>query len=289
MLKRFLKRLLPHRARAALREQAAQVLEYRFVREEVYRVADAWDRLRGRSALVPPRRLIHAIGGGFEEVGPQLVRLFIDWAGLRPDERVLDVGCGSGRVAVRLAEYLRPPGRYEGFDVMADCVRWCAEEVTPRFPHFRFRHADLYNREYNPDGRFKAAEYRFPYDDGAFDFAAVTSVFTHLLPADLDHYLAELARVLRPGGRCVATFFLLNDESRGLAERGESLLDFRPHPDGCHTTNFTTPEEATAYDESAVRQLLARHGLAPQGARYGSWCGREGVPDYQDVLLIGKP
>src|SRR5262245_33590861 len=176
MLKRLLKRILPAGARKVLREQAAVVLEHRFVRDEMFRVADAWDRLRGRATdLTPPRRLIHAVGGGFDKVGQEFLDIFVQWAGLKPHEHVLDVGCGSGRIAVPLTGYLEPPGSYDGFDVMADCVRWCQEEVAPRFPHFRFRHADLFNREYNPDGRWKAHEYRFPYDDASFDFAFLTS------------------------------------------------------------------------------------------------------------------
>ena len=56
----------------------------------------------------------------------------------------------------------------------------------------------------------------------------LTSVFTHLLPHDLTHYLAEINRVLRPGGRCVATFFLHDAETAGHVRAGRSAFQL-PH------------------------------------------------------------
>ena len=46
--------------------------------------------------------------------------------------------------------------------------------------------------------------------------ALLKSVFTHMHPNDVRHYLKELGRVIRSGGRAVITYFLLNDESRAL-------------------------------------------------------------------------
>src|SRR5206468_983780 len=100
-----------------------------------------------------------------------------------------------------------PGGSYDGLEVAADGVRWCADTITPVLPHFRFHHADVYNSVYNPSARRRPRAYRFPFADATFDFAFLTSVFTHLLPHDAAHYLSELARVLRPGGRLFATFF----------------------------------------------------------------------------------
>ena len=99
----------------------------------------------------------------------------------------------SGRIALALTEYLAPSARYEGFDVVEAGITWCRDEITPRYPNFRFTHVDLYNRSYNPGGRVHAAEMRFPYGDEQFDFVYLTSVFTHMLPADVERYLGEVA------------------------------------------------------------------------------------------------
>jgi len=149
--------------------------------------------------------------GDFEAIGKEFLGYFITLGGLTPDDAVLDVGSGIGRMAIPLASYLSKRGRYEGFDIVPEGVRWCQQHLTPRYPRFRFQVADVRNQLYNPKVTASATDYRFPFDDGTFDFCFCTSIFTHLLPDEVSHYLAEISRVLRPGGRCLATFFLAQD------------------------------------------------------------------------------
>ena len=114
-------------------------------------------------------------------------------------------------------------------------------------------------------------------------------MFTHILPSALERYLAETARVLMPGGRCLATFFLLNDESLEKIGSGESRIDFRHDMDGFRTSDARTPESAIAYPEERIRMLLEKHGLAVnEPIRYGSWCGRKEFLSYQDLIVAGK-
>jgi SAM-dependent methyltransferase len=67
---------------------------------------------------------------------------------------------------------------------------------------------------YNPAATQAANSYRLPYPGGNFSIVLLKSVFTHMLPGDMRHYLCEVGQVLRPGGRAVITYFLLNGESR---------------------------------------------------------------------------
>jgi len=87
---------------------------------------------------------------------------------------------------------------------------------TSRHGNVRFHHADIYHQIYNPQGQLEAQEFRFPFEDDSFDFAVVTSVFTHMLFATVDRYLGELSRIVAQGGHVLATFFILNDQSRAL-------------------------------------------------------------------------
>ena len=101
----------------------------------------------------------------------------------------MDVGCGIGRMAVPLINYLTEVGSYDGFDIIKPNINWCMNNITPRFPHFRFQHVDIYNKHYNNTGTLQANTFSFPYPDESFNFVLLTSVFTHMLPVDLRHYL----------------------------------------------------------------------------------------------------
>jgi SAM-dependent methyltransferase len=276
---------------AAIARKLRSELEYiRLVRPTAFvraTVLDARDAvLRRRDPLTPPRRLGFVGSGDFRTAGDEFREVFVSLGGLRPDEDVLDVGSGVGRGAIGLTGWLQ--GRYEGIDVVRRGIEWCQQAITPRYPNFHFQVADLYNRHYNPVGRFSASEYRFPFEDHSFDFVLLTSVFTHLLPADRDNYISEVARVLRPTGRCLATFFLLDDEARRSLQDGRSSLNFRFSRPGYWTDNERIPEAAVAYEEADVREQLERSDLQIAKVRYGVWSGRSDGVGWQDLLVAER-
>jgi SAM-dependent methyltransferase len=251
---------------------------------------DACDWILGRDKpLVPPRKLIRGIGGYFE-VGHQFLGYFRDLAGLQPDEAVLDIGCGVGRMALPLTGYLSPRGRYDGFDIVRENVNWCRRHIASRFSNFHFRHVNLYNREYNPRGKEHSSTFVFPYSDSSFDFVFLTSVFTHMLPVEVCHYISEIQRVLKPGGRCFTTVYLLNEESNRLIDSGRSLISLQPAQEGFRVHSHVVPETCVALDEELIDRFANSVGLIPQQPKhYGRWCGRDDGLDFQDILLLKKP
>src|SRR5256714_5946755 len=185
---------------------------------------DVRDRVTGkRDPLVPPRRW--GLPSQCPGVGARILEYgLVDAGGLRPEEQVLDIGCGAGRVAAHLTRYLDPAaGSYEGFDVMPRAIDWAQKQITTRHPNFRFQLAEVRNDEYNPEAAGDASTYRFPYADGEFDLTFALSLYTHMFPFQVANYLRETARVLRPGGRALATFFLLNPEAEELVAEGVTL------------------------------------------------------------------
>src|SRR3954452_6830822 len=91
---------------------------------------DVRDRLTGRAdPLVPPRRL--GLPSQYRGVGANVLeRVLIDGGGLVPTDRVLDIGCGPGRVAVHLTRFLDPDaGSYEGLDVMPNAIAWAQGRI----------------------------------------------------------------------------------------------------------------------------------------------------------------
>lgn len=243
--------------------------------------------LRRRRDLVPPRWLNPIGDGDFENTGREFLDHFVGIGGLQPSHNILDVGCGIGRMALPLTKYLTT-GTYEGFDIVPAGIHWCQKRFTPRYPNFRFRLADVRNQEYNAHGLVTASEYRFPYDEAHFDFAFLTSVFTHMRPPDVSHYLSELSRVLAPGGKCLATFFILNQQSRHLMEAGSSSLDLSHALAGCWTANPRVPETAIGYEERELERLAGENNFKLQSVRYGRWCGRTEYLSYQDVVVFAK-
>jgi SAM-dependent methyltransferase len=255
------------------------------------RALDALDVARGRrDPLVPPRRLWGTVGDtDFVATGDALLGLLVEEAGLAPGDRVLDVGCGIGRVARALAGHLAQDGAYAGFDVSADAVAWCARRYARRHPNFEFAHLDVRNDRYNLGGSTLARDARFPYDDASFDVAVATSVFTHLLSDEADRYLAETARVLRPGGRLLATFFLLDDAARRRQREGAAAIAFPHEHWPAAFADADLPQSAVAYDEAWVRERLAAHGLTPRPETLrGSWSGHPGAAGFQDVLVAER-
>lgn len=250
---------------------------------------DGWDALSGRNGLMPPRRMIFIGDGDFRKTGQEFFRLFQELGGLNPEARVLDVGSGIGRMAIPLIPFLKGAGSYDGIEIVRDGVDWCAGNISPKHPRFKFHWVNVYNLEYNPQGRIKASEYRFPFPDDSFDFIFLTSVFTHMMPADLENYISEIARVMSPGGRLFATFFLLNPESRNLIRKGSSTLDLKHEGPGYLTINPTMPECAIAFPEEYVLGLLEKKGFSVQTpVHYGSWSGRSKFTSYQDIVLASK-
>jgi ubiquinone/menaquinone biosynthesis C-methylase UbiE len=204
--------------------------------------------------------------------GELFLEVFVELGGLNPSQAVLEPGCGTGRMAEPLARYLGERGSYDGFDVVPGAIKWCQKNI--RRPNFRFRHVDVLNPYYNPDGRLDAQEFKFPYPDENFDFVFLTSVFTHMLPPEVRHYLSEIRRVLRPGGRCLMTVFLVNQKALDSVRAGHAERQFAHQGDGYCYDVAGKPAHAVAYREEDLLGLLNQTGLELDTIRYGRWRDR---------------
>jgi SAM-dependent methyltransferase len=252
------------------------------------RLADAVDlALRRREPLVPPRRLQFVGNSDFRATGEEFRVHLQRFAELAPADRVLDIGCGIGRIARVLTTELAPPdGSYDGFDVAPEGIAWCQKHYARTPVPFRFVHVDLRHPVYNPAGAEDADGFRFPYTDGSFDLAIATSLFTHLLDLAADHYLAESARVLAPGGRLFATWFALDESLPPVPER--AMTSFQPTSGAAHVVDPAEPERAVAYPLPWIRRALGRHGLIlREPYQRGGWTGRDGVSS-QDILVADR-
>ncbi len=242
------------------------------------RGTDAIERLAGLGGgLVPPVRIRLHIGPildprVFRASGERDVEDLRRLASVRPSDRILDIGCGCGRLAAALTSYLNADGLYEGFDTAREPVEWCSRNITPRFPNFRFRCTDTVSGRYNPSGRKSARELRFPYETGFFDFAFCGSVYIHMVPEEVGNFLAETARVLRRGGTTVATFCLLNERTLPMVTEGRSTLKLPYRYGECRVRSPADPTRFIGHPESLIRELYSEAGLTiTDSISYGRW------------------
>jgi SAM-dependent methyltransferase len=258
------------------------------IRRAVFFPLDVLDRMAGkRDPLVPPRGLWFVGGGHFRE--NQFRDSFVDLCDLMPHHRVLDVGCGIGKQAVPLTQYLSPEGSYEGFDIVKEGVQWCQQEISSRFPNFRFKHVDVFNKHYNPQGSGLPSQWKFPYSDAQFDFVYAISVFTHMLPDAVKNYLNEIGRVLKPKGTAFISFLLLNDASLQLIAQGKSTIAL-VHEHSCYSVlDPKFPETAIGLSEDFVKKCYEESGLTISALHYGSWSGRCDTRFYQDIVISVRP
>lgn len=166
-----------------------------------------------------------------------------------PDSRVLDIGCGYGRLASGLIISL-PELNYEGLDVDAASIRWCQDHLTSRAGTFHFQRLDVRNDRYNRTGQPLDALFRFPFQDGEFDVIYLYSVFSHMAEQDVRVYLREMKRLLAGTGRGFLTAFV--EEGVGAVEENPPDLPFR----------CSGPLHVVRYERGHFFQMITDTGLA---------------------------
>ncbi|OIR15126.1 hypothetical protein GALL_42450 [mine drainage metagenome] len=223
------------------------------------RYESLWARIKGA-----PNAHEQAVGGEFEAWGKLEFSLLRHIAGLQRHHSVVDVGCGSGRLALPLSGWLEGP--YLGTDILPDLLLH-AEKICQR-----------------PEWRFVATEgLEIPAVDRSADLVCFFSVFTHLTHEDSYRYVLEAARVLRAGGRLVCSFLEFRLRSHwavfrdDLADRasekilnqfmGRDVLEAFAHNAGLRVERFLDGDQANIpLDEEIVFQSGHRAvGAAPFG------------------------
>lgn len=237
----------------------------------------------------PPANLMGGIGAGdFWQTGNAIAGLTMATAGLYASDRILDVGCGMGRVALPLSRLLDQRGSYDGFDTSREYIDWCERNLPLDSARFHFRHFDIRSSHYNESGALAADAFAFPWPDNSFSLAIAVSLFTHLSAAATKNYLHEIARTLERNGRLFASFFVLDAESRHLAESGTTDPRFTARFDQGMIGDAANPEAAVAFDAIWLADILASAGLAFDAFYPGRWRHLP-VVSHQDILIAHKP
>ena len=171
--------------------------------------------------------------------------------------------------------------RASSFDVQKRYIEYLKRRYGYNF-NFSFKYADLYHSYYNRDGRISPIRFKFPYENNSFDVVFLNSIFTHLLPEVVDHYLAETSRVLRPKGTLLASFFIGNSISKKYDRIGRTsaellrgrkkLLNYRLK--NCWVRDKYVKERIVIIDEQWIKKKTRKYFRIKE-IIYGSWSGRK--------------
>jgi SAM-dependent methyltransferase len=239
------------------------------------------------SIRVRSNGISHQFGGRtFYRFGCQLAEHLKMYASLNRQSRVLEIGCGCGRTAFALSAIL-DDGGFDGLDIEKKSIASCQQNKLFCRKKFRFHFLDVQNNEYNPTGSSRADSYKFPYADNEFDVIFLVSVFTHMLTNDVENYIAEISRMLKPGGVCMLTTFLMD---KGRQSKGMSF----PYKEMDHYFfDRVLPEVAVGYSAKFFITHFSSQGLVQiHDVLWGSWRNSSQVLSTsgfsQDILFFQK-
>lgn len=238
--------------------------------------------------MTPLRGQIFIGSGDFQKQGNHLLDLVIKYTHLKPDGKILDIGCGIGRLAVPLTRYLNVDGQYDGFDIVKKGIDWCNKKIAAKYPNFHFLYVDLKNDLYNLSTDTEARFFQFPYPRNSFDCVVLTSVFTHMMPDDVDSYLKQIALVMKDNGRCLATFFLLNEDVRKQMNEDKTSFQFLYNFENYSLMNQKVKEANVAYEEDHLLKMLKKNGLCAESIHRGEWSNGSAPLDFQDIIILKK-
>lgn len=285
MIKKLIKKILPGVAwQNPVINSAFKIID---PVDYLARMANGLTGLPPYSIRVRSNGVTRQFGGkAFYQFGKMLAGHLEKYAGLKPASKVLEIGCGCGRTCFALSEIL-DDGNFVGMDIEKTSLDACQANPVFTRKKFRFDYLDVHNDEYNPEGKFAASSYKFPYDDHSFDVIYLVSVFTHMLTDDVQNYIAEISRILKPGGVCMITTFLMD---KGRETPGISF----PYQTQEHCYyDQALPEVAVGYYLDFYAKAFASHGLAQ--AHDTLWGGWRNSPDVvstsgfpQDIIFFAK-
>lgn len=212
--------------------------------------------------------------------------------------RVLDVGCGTGLLALAAEPFISDGGSYTGIDVMAEDIEFCKKHYQQEA--YQFIHFDVSNPTYASNQSVDLKPW--PIEDDSMDLVTALSVWTHLSEEHAEYYFKEIYRVLKPDGRAVISFFYLDDLYEASLEKRQNALG------RFHSTNqmlwvFDQPayeskdwfspkwvkefEDAIGVNSDGMDRLVTVSHLGQTKYYPGNWKEIPGV-FFQDVFVFDK-
>lgn len=195
------------------------------------------------------------------------------------NSNILDIGVGCGRWAHWLRDYnfrgRKFTGTYVGVDIDPEQIAWCRENFDSQ--RFRFHHSTDASVSYNQAGA--KTDYRVPEDDNVFDLIFSNSLLTHLLEGQVEVYIRESYRLLKPGGVMMHSHFNLDHPPATYGTRHT----FKHKMGNAQVESLAQPEAAVAYRTDYLFRICREAGFTSCDVVY--------MPDgsqHQPILVCKK-
>lgn len=224
--------------------------------------------------------------------------IFFDIASKKSGNKILDIGCGTGLLGIASKNLIQDGGKYTGIDVIRKDIEFNKQHYDPGT--YDFIHFDLANPTYAEKQSSQLKPW--PVEKGHYDLVTALSVWTHLKENEAKYYFKEVERVLKPDGKAVITFFILDEDYKNtLSQRTSSkgryhntsqskwIFDNKAY----ESENWWCPkwvkypEDAIGVTLEGLDELLNSSGLKLLNHYRGNWKEIPGVY-FQDVLVLGK-
>ncbi|MFX1503843.1 MAG: class I SAM-dependent methyltransferase [Promethearchaeota archaeon] len=177
---------------------------------------------------------------------------------LNINSQLLDVGCGVGRLPIGILNRLGDIKKYNGIDVSARAIEWCQRFINRWHPNFQFKHIDMENPRYNPQGKKVKNNFSLPFKNREFDIIYLYSVFSHMKMDDIQLYLKEFSRLLEPSGKIFLTAFI-----------EENVPDMEINPPHYRMT-WSGPLHCVRYNKEFFKSILKNHNFTIDSFEYGN-------------------
>ena len=177
---------------------------------------------------------------------------------LTHNSTILDIGCGPCRLPIGILAKIGEVAGYCGIDVNKKFTAWGKRHITPHHPKFKFLHIDVQNERYNKQGVDQQKNTTLPFEENSFNIIYTYSVFSHLHQEDVEAYLQECHRLLRPDGRIFCTAFV----EEGIPEATEN-------PEGYQGREWKGALNCMLYNKEFFDKLIEKYNFRIEKFVYG--------------------